>query len=132
MITAPNVVNICTMRWGICVRAKEYAKEKSNKMKWPMGSKQWTLRMPPIPAIVIMHGLPLDSRKCTHGDRVHPSNWPWWKFCAFSWLALPSVHKPSTAHRLWIYTLTKAHDFDITFDRRGWVNTENVATYSAY
>jgi hypothetical protein len=52
-----------------------------------------------------------------HGEKRDPKNWPWWKIVMVTFNKL-SIHPPSTAYRLWIYTRHKGHDFDITFDRR--------------
>lgn len=60
---------------------------------------------------------------CSHG----PQTWPWWKLFSVSMAEL-EVYRPSTGHRLWIYTRRGAVHFDLIFDRRKWQQSNAVAS----
>jgi hypothetical protein len=65
-----------------------------------------------------MKNKPLTGANWQHGSKHNPKLWPWWKRFSLNFHNLPSVHKPTTGYRFWIYTRKKARDFDIYFDRR--------------
>ncbi|MCL5742978.1 MAG: hypothetical protein M1541_03480 [Acidobacteria bacterium] len=68
----------------------------------------------------VHHGPIVDGRTTIWPDT---SRWPWWKrFClSFIRLDFKYADPPArryTGRRLWVYTRTKAYDFDFVFERR--------------
>jgi len=49
-----------------------------------------------------------------HGDSADPLKWPKWKFFHLS--HNPIGYAPTSGHRFWLYTKSKAHDLDIYFN----------------
>lgn len=81
------------------------------------GPRGFTMR---LRNVVFMLNTPLGSKEgptWSHGPERDPQNWPRWKFFKFAYTKL-DVHRPSSGHRLWLYTRRWAYDFDIYIDRR--------------
>lgn len=50
---------------------------------------------------------------------VHgPQDWPWWRLLSFRLTRLDQVQRPSTGHRLWLYSRWGALYWEVFFDRR--------------
>ena len=78
-------------------------------------------RTPQIPAIVLAVSTLYWGRCSTELGIAHrvPRPWPWWQCFAFRH-SIISVTKPSTGHRLYLYTRWGTADIEMTFDRRAW------------